>query len=87
MSTTEPTTAARTHLFKLHSLQHVLSLPPPDWLVKNVLPVGSQGVLFGPSGSGKSFVALDMALSLATGQPWQGLEVKQGPVARIPSWS
>ena len=63
------------HRFKLHSLKDVLNLPPPDWLVTTVMPIGSQVVLFGPSGSGKSFVALDMALPwLATGQPWQGLE-------------
>ena len=58
-------------------------MPPPDWLVTNVITVGSQVVLFGPSGSGKSFVALDLALSIATGQSWHGLAVKPGPVAYV----
>ena len=83
MTTTEDVTAVKNHRFRLHSLKEVLALPPPDWLISNVLTVGSQAVLFGPSGSGKSFVALDMGLSIATGQPWQGLDVRQGPVAYI----
>ena len=58
-------------------------MPPPDWLISGVLTVGSQAVLFGPSGSGKSFVGLDIGLSIATSQPWQGLKVRQGPVAYI----
>ena len=77
------TPGIRSDRFRLHSIQEVLELPPPDWLVSSVLPVGSQGVLFGPSGSGKSFVALDMAMSIATGQPWQGHRVRQGPVAYV----
>ena len=74
---------AMSQRFKLHSIQEVLALPPPDWLIRDVLTVGSQAVLFGPTGSGKSFVALDMALSIATGQCWQGLDVRQGPVAYV----
>lgn len=39
--------------------------------------------LYGPSGDGKTFVALDVALSVATGQVWQGRAVKRGPVVYV----
>jgi hypothetical protein len=35
--------------------------PPMEWLIKGVLPKAELGVLFGASGSGKTFVALDLA--------------------------
>ena len=68
MTTVADTDMARSR-FKLHSIQDVLNLPPLEWLVEDVLPVGGQAVLYGPSGEGKSFVALDMALAIASGQP------------------
>ena len=38
------------------------------------------GQIFGPSGDGKSFVAADMGLTVATGQTWNGIQCKQGLV-------
>jgi hypothetical protein len=40
-------------------------------------------MLYGPSGGGKSFVAVSMACSVATGTPWFGCPVKQGAVFYI----
>lgn len=59
------------------------SRPPPPWIIKHVLPKADLGVLYGPSGSGKSFIALDMAISVARGAPWRGKKVKQGRVLLI----
>jgi DNA-binding transcriptional ArsR family regulator len=59
------------------------TLPDPEWLVENVLPLGSFAVLFGAPGAGKSFVAFDMAWSIAAGLPWQGRSVKKGWVLYI----
>ena len=42
-------------------------LPPPKWLVDGILPEGAMATLVGFSGTGKSFIALDIALSVATG--------------------
>lgn len=56
---------------------------PPDWLIKDVLPQGDLLMLFGPSGSGKSFVAIDMAAHIATGRSWRGKRVKKGKVVII----
>lgn len=51
-----------------------------DWVVKGLIESDSTGQLFGPSGGGKSFTALDLVLCVATGQPWNGRETKQGAV-------
>ena len=47
----------------------------PAWLIEDCIPEGGYAVLFGPPGGLKTFVALDMALSIATGTtfPWDGL--------------
>lgn len=50
------------------------------WLVKHVIPMESIGVLFGGSGTFKSFIALDLALHVAHGMPWMGRKTQQGPV-------
>jgi hypothetical protein len=47
-------------------------LAPPGWLVKNILPEGGLALLFGASGCGKTFVALDLGLCVATGEKWHG---------------
>ena len=48
---------------------------PVEWLIQDVLPRKGFSALFGPPGSFKSFVALDIAHSVATGTPWMGKEV------------
>lgn len=53
------------------------------WIVKGVLPHAELGVLYGESGSGKSFVALDLAAAIALGQDWRGHKVKQGKVVYV----
>lgn len=60
------------------------TLPPLAWQIKGHVPVNSFGMIYGASGIGKSFVALDMALCVATGKPFLGIyEVQQGPVVYI----
>lgn len=52
----------------------------PSWLIKGWLPDSGLAMLFGPSGAGKTFCALDMAASIASGKPWHGHKVSQGSV-------
>ena len=54
-----------------------------EWLVKGVLPKAGLAVMYGASGSGKSFMALDMAMAIAQGAEWRGRKVRQGRVAYI----
>ena len=49
---------------------------PVEWLIHNVLPKKAFCALYGPPGSYKSFVALDIAEAVATGRPWMGREVQ-----------
>lgn len=56
---------------------------PPEWIIKGVVPKAELMVLFGESGSGKSFIALDMGMAIARGVPWRGLRVKPGRVVYV----
>lgn len=53
------------------------------WIIKGVLPQAGLAVVYGASGSGKSFAVLDMGFAIARGEPWRGKRVKQGRVAYI----
>lgn len=58
-------------------------MEPLTPLVEGLLDLDTLAVLYGPYGSGKSFVALDLAGHIVTGQQWHGLDVRQGPVLYI----
>jgi len=51
--------------FRLLTPADLASLPPVKWLVRGVLPTEGIGAVFGPSGSGKSFLVLDLLASVA----------------------
>lgn len=53
------------------------------WLIHGYLEAGAMSMLFGPPGSLKSFIAVDQACCTATGTPWHGNEVRQGPVVIV----
>jgi KaiC/GvpD/RAD55 family RecA-like ATPase len=53
------------------------------WSVKHVIPAASVGMMFGGSGTFKSFIALDCALHVAHGLPWMGRRTSKGPVLYI----
>jgi len=42
------------------------------WLVKGLLPLEGVAQIYGDYGTGKSFLALDIGHSVATGEPWRG---------------
>jgi hypothetical protein len=53
------------------------------WTVKHVVPAASIGMLFGGSGTFKSFIALDLALHVVHGLPWMGRQTVKGQVLYI----
>lgn len=55
----------------------------PSWIVKGVLPRAELVVLFGESGSGKSFMALDLAARIARSEPWRGRKTRRGRVVYV----
>jgi DNA polymerase I-like protein with 3'-5' exonuclease and polymerase domains len=65
---------------KLVTSEGLKALPPPQPLVEGLLFEDTLSWLIGAPGHGKSFVAVDMACSIATGTPWHNRPVRQGPV-------
>jgi hypothetical protein len=54
-----------------------------NYLIKGLLPRRGLAVIWGPPKSGKSFVAFDMAMHIALGQPYRDCRVQQGSVAYL----
>lgn len=57
-----------------------LDAPMPEPLVPGMLYRDSLAQVFGPPGSTKSFLTLDVALRLANGMDWNGHRLPAGPV-------
>jgi hypothetical protein len=55
----------------------------PKWLVKDLVPEASVGLFVGESGAGKSFAAVDLAVSVAIGRPFFKRKTKHGGVLYI----
>jgi putative DNA primase/helicase len=56
---------------------------PIDYLIDDFLVEETTSLIWGPPGCGKSFVAIDMGLHIATGMAWHGHEVSQGDVVYV----
>ncbi|MGJ0504191.1 MAG: helicase RepA family protein [Methylocystis sp.] len=52
-------------------------------LIADTLDEGALSVIYGESNSGKTFVALDKAMAVATGKPWNGKATKRGLVVYV----
>lgn len=73
-----------TNKFRFFSADEICSHPEPVvWLVKNYFSENDLGVIFGESGSGKSFIGIDLGLSVAANKSWHGHPVKSGSVIYI----
>ena len=55
-------------------------LPPLAWRVRGVFPAQGLAGIYGPSASGKSFLALDVAAAIPESAHWFGYRVKPAPV-------
>jgi hypothetical protein len=66
--------------FRLLGSSDLHALPPLAWCVRGVLPAHGLASVYGPSGSGKSFLVLDAAAAIADGAEWFGYRVKRAPV-------
>jgi AAA domain len=53
------------------------------YLVKGVLPAKGVASIYGPSASGKTFLTLDVSLSIARGIPWFGRRVTKAGVVYV----
>jgi len=68
---------------RIFSLSQLSTLPPPMPLVDGLIFQNTLINVFGPPASFKSFLALDIALSVAYNASWHGRDTKGGPVLYI----
>ncbi len=70
--------APASHVSRLKTAADRANRPEPRWLVERVLPDHGVGQLVGPSYTGKTYVALDLALRVANGLgSWCGGEIAE----------
>lgn len=60
--------------------QQLKDLPPPQWLIQDVLVRDTLAVVYGLPATGKSLLTLDWAFSIGSGEHWQGKPTVHGPV-------
>ena len=74
---------AQSGKYRLTSPTEMSMQPPVSWMIKGVLPHAEIAMLYGASGAGKSFVALEMACALARGVDWRGRKTKKAKVVLV----
>jgi hypothetical protein len=57
--------------FRVVGADEFSSGPPLAWIIRGVLPRAELVVLYGESGSGKSFLALDLCAAVSRGHAWR----------------
>ena len=60
-----------------------VAVPPPPLIIEGILHQGCKMILGGTSKSNKSWCLLDLAISVASGQPWWGRQTAKVPVVYI----
>jgi hypothetical protein len=80
-----PTTDAHQPArFELLTAADVKARPISAYRVRGLLPAEGLAAIYGPSGSGKSFLILDLCFAIASGrEEWFGKKVKMAPVLYI----
>jgi len=73
----------RPDVFDVYDVHYLRNMPPVEWLVDGLLTKHGFSVLYGEPGAGKSFLAIDMALSVAYGKAWHNNPVQRGAVLYI----
>lgn len=94
-----PTHPQQKTAFHLLTYEEMTNLPQPEWLIEGVVQRRSAALLFGKSNAFKSFLAIDLAAAVASGQEWHGYKTVQGKVLyvategangigrlRVPAW-
>lgn len=74
------TNSAGKRVLKLSTIEEIYALPDASPLIAGIVDRGAVSLLYGISGTGKTFTGLDLALSISHGLPWQGRAVQQGTV-------
>lgn len=78
----EPAAPKKKRGFEILS-EFVADTTPHNWTIRGIITHGEMSMLFADPESYKSFIALDMAMHIATGRDWHGRRVKKGAVLII----
>ncbi len=78
----EPITP-KANRFRFIDDDEIERLPPIEYLVEGLIPKKSLAEIHAPPGAGKSFLALDISLAVASGRSWNGREVDRGNVLYV----
>lgn len=84
----EPPAAPARRSWYIIPAAELKNLPPIEWIVPGEIPARGIAVLFGASGAGKSFLALDYALKIAQDRPvlYMAGEGEYGYQQRVAAW-
>jgi hypothetical protein len=75
------TQEARRGTLVLRQISDIITnIKEPEWIIKDILEKESVVDIYGAPKSGKSFIAIDMALCSSLGIEWHKHECKQSPV-------
>ncbi len=66
--------------FEFLSLVDLFKRPEPEWIIKGILPEAAFGAIYGQHSAGKTFVEVDLSLTIALGGVWRGRQAKQGRI-------
>jgi hypothetical protein len=69
--------------YRVLSAADLAAMPPIRWRARGVLPEQGLAAIYGPSGSGKSFLVLDALGAIASGREWFGHRTRQCAVAYV----
>ena len=66
-----------------YSFGEIMDMPDPDWLIDQVIPDKSVGIMWGQFGTCKTFLGLDLAMKMVTGMDWFGRKLDHGSVLYV----
>lgn len=69
--------------FRLHTIPDILNQPPRQYLVKKLMGVRELSVWYGQPKTGKSFLALELARCVSTGESFFGYQTTKTPVLYV----
>jgi hypothetical protein len=75
--------APKAERFRIETAPEFFVRRKSTWLCKGIVPAATLGVIYGASGSGKTFVAFDLIATLTLGRDWRGHRTPR-PIA--PLW-
>jgi hypothetical protein len=76
-----PESQLRNRSYQIYSREDLRKLPKQQWLIHGVLPLQGTAAIFGAPGTGKSFLALDLAARISEGvDQWFGIGAEQRDV-------